>query len=350
MSIPFIDLRAQYLELKNDIQNRIHSVLEHGQFIMGPEVKESEALLSEYVGCKHTINVSSGTDAAVIAMMAKCIGPGDEVITTAFSFIATAETIRLVGAIPKMVDIDPKTYNINVDLIEKAITPKTRAIMPVSLYGQPANMDEINQLAEKHGLFVIEDAAQSFGGTYKGKKSGNLSHCGVTSFFPAKPLGVYGDGGAIFTNDDALAESCRQILFHGQTARYYHEKVGVNGRMDTLQCAILIPKLEKFPWELEQRQKLANAYSEAFSALEKVGIMTPFIDSNRTSAWAQYTLRVPNRDPFQKKLQELGVPTAIHYPRTMADQPAYSNPEYVIGNIAESRKAAQEVISLPMHP
>jgi UDP-2-acetamido-2-deoxy-ribo-hexuluronate aminotransferase len=350
MSVPFIDLKSQYAALKSQIQERINTVLEHGQYIMGPEVKESEDLLAKYVGTKHAITVASGTDAAMIAMMAKCIGPGDEVITTAFSFIATAETICLVGATPKMVDIDPKTYNIDIEQIKRAITPKTRAIMPVSLYGQPANMDAINAIAKEHNLFVIEDAAQSFGGSYKGKRSCNLSDCGVTSFFPAKPLGVYGDGGAIFTNDDELAKSCRQILFHGQTTRYYHEKIGVNGRMDTLQCAILIPKLEKFPWEMEQRQKLADRYNKAFQPLTDKGVALPYIDRDCTSAWAQYTLRVPNRDAFQKGLNDLGIPTSVHYPRTMPDQPAYTNPKWVVGDIPHSRLAAQQVVSLPMHP
>lgn len=350
MSVPFIDLKAQYNLLREDINSSIQKVLDHGQFIMGPEVAESEAALSEYVGCKHTITVSSGTDAAIIAMMAWGIEPGDEIITTGFSFIATAETICLVGAKPIMIDIDPKTFNIDVAQIEKAITPKTKAIVPVSLYGQPANMDEINAIAAKHGLNVIEDGAQSFGADYKGKKSCNLSDCGATSFFPAKPLGVYGDGGAIFTNDDEKAEACRQIRFHGQTARYYHEKIGVNGRMDTLQCAILIEKLKAFPKELEARQALADQYTEAFAPLTDKGVTLPFVEEDRTTAWAQYTLRVPNREKVQESLKEKGIPTAVHYPRTMAAQPAYGNPEFVPFGIPESEKASQEVMSLPMHP
>lgn len=350
MSIPFIDLKTQYQALKTQIDQNIQTVLDHGQFIMGPEVKKSEQALSDYVGCKHTINVSSGTDAAIVAMMAKNIGPGDEVIIPAFSFIATAETVCLVGATPKMVDIDPKTFNIDIEAIKEALSPQTKAIVPVSLFGQPADMHAINTLAAENNLLVIEDGAQSFGGTYKGKKSGNLSHCGLTSFFPAKPLGVYGDGGAIFTNDDEWAESCRQVLFHGQTGRYFHEKIGVNGRMDTLQCAILIPKLEKFPWELKQRQILADTYNQGLAPLTDKGITLPFVHSNCTSAWAQYTLRVPNRNKLQQQLKEKGVPTAVHYPRTMADQPAYSNPNFLGGPIPESQKATEEVMSLPMHP
>lgn len=350
MSLQFTDLKAQYNFLKEDINAAIQKVLDHGQFIMGPEVEESEELLAKYTGSKHAITVSSGTDAAVIAMMAWGIKPGDEVIMPGFSFIATAETVCLLGANPVMVDVDPKTLNIDVNLIEKAITPKTKAIQPVSLYGQPANMDEINAIAKKHNLFVIEDAAQSFGAEYKGKKSCNLSDCGVTSFFPAKPLGVYGDGGAIFTNNSDMAEACKQIRFHGQTQRYYHEKIGMNGRMDTIQCAILIEKLKAFPKEMEARQKLATQYSEAFMPLTDKGVSLPYMESDRTSAWAQYTLRVPNRETLQQNLKDKGIPTSVHYPRTMANQPAYNNPAFNPFGIPESEKASMEVVSLPMHP
>ena len=350
MMVPFIDLKAQYSKLKPQIDERIQNVLNHAQFIMGPEVEESEKALAEYVGCKHVITAGSGTDAAIVAMMAWGIGCEDEVITTGFSFIATVETICLVGAKPIMVDIDPKTYNIDINQIEKAITNKTKAIVPVSLYGQPANMDEINAIAKKHNLKVIEDAAQSFGANYKDKKSGNLSDCGVTSFFPAKPLGCYGDGGAIFTNNDDKAEACRQVRFHGQTGRYYHEKIGVNGRMDTLQCAIIIEKLKAFPEELAERQKLASHYSEVLAPLTDKGVTLPHVESDRTSAWAQYTLRVPNREQVQASLKDKGIPTAVHYPRTMAAQPAYSNKDFVPFGLPESEKASQVVLSLPMHP
>ena len=234
MSLPFIDLKSQYLELKGEIQTRINRVLDHGQYIMGPEVAESEALLAKYTGAKHAITCSSGTDAAVIAMMAMGIGPGDEVITSAFSFFASAESVVLVGAKPVLIDIDPVTYNIDTKLIEAAITPKTKAIQPVSLYGQPADMNEINAIAKKHNLFVIEDAAQSFGAELNGKKSCHLSDVGVTSFFPAKPLGVYGDGGAIFTDDDKLATAMKEIRVHGQIERYLYLCIGVNGCMDTI--------------------------------------------------------------------------------------------------------------------
>jgi UDP-2-acetamido-2-deoxy-ribo-hexuluronate aminotransferase len=346
-TIPFIDLKAQYQALKDPIQNRIQKVLDHGQFIMGPEMEELERALCKFAGTKHALAVASGTDAAVIAMMAMGIGPGDEVICPAFSFIATAESVVLVGASPVYVDVDPVTFNLDPKALKAALSPKTKAIQPVSLYGQCADMDTINAFAKEHGLAVIEDAAQSFGATYKGKRSCNLSTVGVTSFFPAKPLGCYGDGGAIFTNDDALAEAMREVRVHGQKSRYYHTRIGVNGRLDTMQCAILIPKLERFPWELEQRTKWALRYNKAFKELKQVTI--PTLAPDCTSSWAQYTLQVSNRDAFQKKLQENGVPTAVHYPRTMPDQPAYTELGRTL-NIAVSRKLAETVVSLPLYP
>lgn len=348
-TIPFIDLKAQYQALKTPIQKRIDTVLEHGQFIMGPEVEELEDKLNEFTGTKHALACSSGTDAAVIAMMALGIGPDDEVIMPAFSFIATAETVVLCGATPVYVDIDPKTYNLDTKQLGKALTPKTKAIQPVSLYGQTADMDSINEFARANKLAVIEDAAQSFGATYKGKRSCNLSTVGVTSFFPAKPLGCYGDGGAIFTNDDQLAEAMREIRVHGQKQRYFHTRIGVNGRLDTLQCAILIPKLERFPWELEQRSRIANRYNEAFQELEQVGMVLPRLAPECTSAWAQYTLQVPRRAEFQKALQDKGVPTSVHYPRTMPDQPAYEGIGRTL-DIKISRQMADAVVSLPLYP
>ncbi len=348
-NIPFIDLKAQYQALRDPIQNRIQKVLDHGQFIMGPEVEELEKKLAEFTGCKHAIAVSSGTDAAVLALMAWGVGPGDEVIVPAFSFIATAEVVLLVGATPVYVDIDPLTYNLDVKALEKAVTKKTKVIQPVGLYGQPPEMDEINAFAKKHNIHVLEDAAQSFGAIYKGKRSCNLSEVGATSFFPAKPLGCYGDGGAVFTNDDAVGEAMKEIRVHGQKSRYYHTRIGINGRLDTLQCAILIPKLERFPWELEQRTARALRYNRAFKELESKGIVIPQLAANRTSAWAQYTLQVPKREEFQKKLQEKGVPTAVHYPRTMADQPAYTKNGRIL-DISVSRKMADCVVSLPLYP
>ncbi|MFZ4404601.1 MAG: DegT/DnrJ/EryC1/StrS family aminotransferase [Pseudobdellovibrionaceae bacterium] len=350
--MPFIDLKTQYQALKNSIDERIHKVLDHGAYINGPEIVELEQKLAKHTGSRFALTCASGTDALVMPMMALNIGPGDEVITTAFSFIATAETIILAGATPIYVDIDPVTFNIDDKKIEAAITKKTKAIVPVSLYGQIANMDEINAIAKKHNLHVIEDAAQSYGASYKGKKSSHLSIAGGTSFFPAKPLGCYGDGGAIFTDDENLFKIMKEIREHGSETRYYHTRLGINGRLDTIQCAILLSKLERYDWEVEQRQKIADRYSQAFAAVKTEGFSYPKVASDRRSVWAQYTLRVKNRDAFQKELQAAGVPTSIHYPRIMPDQPWYK--EHAAGNpqidLSIARQTALEVISIPMYP
>ena len=343
----FIDLKSQYQQLKSVIDARIQSVLDHGQYIMGPEVVELEARLSSYTGARHCVTVSSGTEALLISLMAIGIKPGDEVITTPFTFVATAEVIALLNAVPVFVDIDPITCNINPELIEAAITPKTRAIMPVSLYGQPADMDEINALAHKHGICVIEDAAQSFGASYKGKKSCNLSAIGCTSFFPSKPLGCYGDGGAIFTHDDAIAASCREIRVHGQKKRYQHELVGVGGRMDTIQCAVVLAKLDTFDAELKARAENAERYNFLFRDASSVQPVT--IKNDRESVYAQYTIRVKNREQLQLKLTEQGIPTAVHYPLPLHMQGAYKA-LCKHQELLNSEKAALEVMSLPMHP
>lgn len=350
-SIPFIDLKTQYLALKENIDSRIMKVLESGAYISGPEVAELEQKLAQHTGVKHVLACASGTDALLIPMMALGIGPGDEVITTGFSFIATAETIVLAGAKPIYVDIDSRTYNIDPAAIEKAITPKTKAIVPVSLYGQVVEMDEILAIAKKHNLYVLEDCAQSYGATYKNKKSGSFGIASGTSFYPAKPLGCYGDGGAIFTDDSKLAVAMKEIREHGSEKRYFHTRLGVNGRLDTIQCAILLAKLERYDWEMEQRQRVANRYDQAFSEIKAPHFTTPLIKSDRNCAWAQYTLTVDNRAEFQKKLQEKGVPTSVHYPMTMADQPWYK--EHTAGasaHIPNARWAADHVVSLPMFP
>lgn len=344
--IPFIDLKSQYRALEQDIKARIDTVLEHGQYIMGPEVRELEEKLEAYTGAKHCITVSSGTEALLISLMALGIEPGDEIITTPFTFVATAEVIVLLGAKPVFVDIEPDTCNIDASKIGPAVTSKTKAIMPVSLYGQPADMDEINAIAETHGLVVIEDAAQSFGAEYKGKKSCNLSTIGCTSFFPSKPLGCYGDGGAIFTSDDAIAQACREIRVHGQSKRYVHTRIGVGGRMDTLQCAIVLAKLKRFDWEVEQRLKIGARYNEL---LDQAGQPRIQQRSDRTSVFAQYTVRVKDREGVQQRLKDAGIPTAVHYPVSLNEQPAYRHlccPD----STPISQAAAAEVMSLPMSP
>ncbi|MBI6898035.1 DegT/DnrJ/EryC1/StrS family aminotransferase [Pseudomonas putida] len=342
--IEFIDLKTQQSLLREKIDAGISRVLAHGQYILGPEVAELEDKLAAFVGAKHCISVANGTDALQIAQMALGIGPGDEVITPGFTYIATAETVALLGAKPVYVDVDPRTYNLDPQLLEAAITPRTKAIIPVSLYGQCADFDAINAIAARHGIPVIEDAAQSFGATYKGKRSCNLTTISCTSFFPSKPLGCYGDGGAIFTNDDELAVVLRQIARHGQDRRYHHIRVGVNSRLDTLQAAILLPKLEIFEGELKQRQQVAQNYARL---LEGAGIAAPYVEQHNVSAWAQYTVQVESRDSVQQVLKAGGVPTAVHYPIPLNKQPAVADAG---AQVPVGDAVAQRVMSLPMHP
>lgn len=343
--IEFIDLKTQQARIKDKIDAGIQRVLAHGQYILGPEVTELEEKLAAFVGAKYCITCANGTDALQIAQMALGIGPGDEVITPGFTYIATAETVALLGAKPVYVDIDPRTYNLDPQLLEAAITPRTKAIIPVSLYGQCADFDAINAIAAKHGIPVIEDAAQSFGATYKGKRSCNLTTIACTSFFPSKPLGCYGDGGAIFTNDDELAKILRQIARHGQDRRYHHIRVGVNSRLDTLQAAILLPKLEIFEEEVGLRQQVANIYN---SLLNEAGIDTiPYIEPYSTSVYAQYTIHARDRASVQAKLKEDGIPTAVHYPIPLNKQPAVAD---IATLLPVGDEVAELVISLPMHP
>jgi UDP-2-acetamido-2-deoxy-ribo-hexuluronate aminotransferase len=347
----FIDLKSQYQRLKTEIDAGIQRVLDHGQYILGPEVAELEERLAHYTGSKHCITVANGTDALQIAQMALGIGPGDEVITPGFTYIATAETVALLGAKPVYVDIDPKTYNLNPALLEAAITSKTKAIIPVSLYGQCADFDAINAIAVKYGIPVIEDAAQSFGATYKGRKSCNLSTIACTSFFPTKPLGCYGDGGAIFTNDDELAKVMRQIARHGQDRRYHHIRVGVNSRLDTIQAAVLLSKLAVLDDEISARQVVAKKYSELLSAvMDDKGqtlIKAPHIASHNVSAWAQYTIEVSKRESLQEKLKQSYIPTVVHYPIPLNKQPAVADEEV---HLPVGNGVAQHVMSLPMYP
>lgn len=342
----FIDLTIQQDRIRDSLKARIDAVLTHGKYIMGPEVAELEEKLADYVGVKHCIGVSNGTDALLMAMMALGIGSGDEVITTPFTFIATGEMIAMLGAEPVFVDIDPLTYNIDPAKIEAAITSRTRAVMPVSLYGQCADFDAINAIAEKHGLPVIEDAAQSFGATYKGRRSCGLSTIGSTSFFPSKPLGCYGDGGALFTNDDELAATIRQIRVHGQDRRYHHPIIGMNGRLDTLQAAILLAKLEVFSEEVVMREKVASRYNELLKAV----VRTPMIMRGNGSVYAQYTIEVADRDNVVRELAARDVPTAVHYPITLNLQPAFGYLNLPQGSFEVAEKAATRVVSLPMHP
>lgn len=343
--IEFIDLKTQQARIKDKIDAGIQRVLAHGQYILGPEVTELEEKLAAFVGAKYCITCANGTDALQIAQMALGIGPGDEVITPGFTYIATAETVALLGARPVYVDIDPRTYNLDPQLLEAAITPRTKAIIPVSLYGQCADFDAINAVAAKHGIPVIEDAAQSFGATYKGKRSCNLSTIACTSFFPSKPLGCYGDGGAIFTNDAELAKVLRQIARHGQDRRYHHIRVGVNSRLDTLQAAILLPKLEIFEEEIQLRQQVAQIYDRLLS---KAGITSiPYNEAHNTSVYAQYTIRVNDRASAQTQCKEAGIPIAVHYPIPLNLQPAVAD---AAASLPVGDAVAEQVISLPMHP
>ncbi len=341
----FIDLKSQYQRLKAEIDAGIQRVLDHGQYILGPEVAELEDKLRAYTGAAHCITVANGTDALQIAQMALGIGPGDEVITPGFTYIATAETVALLGARPVYVDVDARTCNLDPALLEAAITPRTKAIIPVSLYGQCADYDAINAIAERHGIAVIEDAAQSFGATYKGRKSCNLTTIACASFFPSKPLGCYGDGGAIFTNDDELARVVRQIARHGQERRYHHVRVGVNSRLDTIQAAVLLPKLAVLDEELQQREVVAGRYTRLFN---EAGLhTTPHVEAHNRSAWAQYTLQVNDRARVQQALKEAGIPTAVHYPVPLNRQPAVADDAAVL---PVGDAMARRVLSLPMHP
>ena len=342
----FIDLDRQYRLYKKEIDAAILHVLDKGQYIMGEEVFELERQLAKFTVVKHCIGASSGTDTLQIALMALGIGPGDEVITVSFSWISSVEVIALVGATPVFVDIDPLTYNLNIKDLESKITSKTKAIMPVSLYGQMPDYDQINAIAKKHGLPVIEDGAQSFGATQKGRQSCSVTTIGSTSFYPAKPLGCYGDGGALFTNDDELAAKMRAIRTHGGEVRHHHPYVGLNGRLDTIQAAVLLKKLPHFPGELQARQRLRTRYNQ----LLKDVCITPVIQEGNTHSWAQYTIRVPHRDEVVKSLNEKGIPTAIHYPKCIHEQPAFSYLGYKWGSLPETEKASREVLSLPMHP
>ena len=341
----FVDLQAQRRRISDELDAAITRVLDHGRFVSGPEVGELEKRLAEFVGVRHCISCANGTDALQIAQMALGIGAGDEVITPGFSYIATAETTALLGAKPVYVDIDPRTFNMDPSALEAAITRKTKAIIPVSLFGQCADFDAINSIAEAHGIPVIEDAAQSFGATYKKRRSCNLSDIACTSFFPSKPLGCYGDGGAVFTNDDELAKAIRQIARHGQERRYYHVRVGLNSRLDTIQAAVLLVKLQIFENEIAMRNEVAARYDRLFDAVD--GLSGQYIEPGNVSAFAQYTVMVANRDAIQERLKAAGIPTAVHYPVPLNRQPAVAD---AAANLPVGDQVADRVLSLPMHP
>lgn len=340
--LPFADLQAQYRALKTRIDARIQRVLDHGQYIMGPEVKELEAALAAFTGARHCITVASGTEALLIALMALDLRPGDEIITTPFTFAATVEMIVLAGCKPVFVDVEPDTCNLDARLIEARITSRTKAIMPVSLYGQVADMAEFDAIAARHRLAVIEDGAQSFGAVYRGRRSCALSTFGATSFFPSKPLACYGDGGALFTDDDHLAQAAREIRVHGQSGRYRHTRVGVGGRLDTIQAAVLLAKLERFEWELERRAAIGARYQRLLGAIERVAVRP-----DRNSVWAQFTVMVDQRERVRASLDAVGIPTAVHYPVPLHRQPAYAGCDPA-ASLPVSERLAQRVLSLPM--
>ena len=347
MKINFIDLKAQYLEYQQEINEEVLEVFSSAMFIGGEKLNKLENDLAGYTGAKHAIGCSSGTDALLLSLMALDIGRGDEVITTPFTFIATAEVISFLGAKPVFVDIDADTYNIDANKIEEAITQRTKAIMPVSLYGQCADMEAINDIASKHNLPVIEDACQSFGATYNGKKSCNLSTIGCTSFFPSKPLGAYGDGGAVFTNDEELAKKIRMLLNHGQDQRYKHKYIGINGRLDAVQAAVLNVKLKYFNKEVKLRDEIGSRYSDL---LEDANVVTPKILDGNTSVYAQYTIQAENREAMVAKLNEKEIPTAVHYPLPLHLQEAFAYLNHKKGDFPVCENISEKVMSLPMSP
>lgn len=352
--IPFVDLHAQQSRIRESVEERINKVLDHGKYIMGPEVKELEQRLAEFVGVKHCVTCASGTDALLMPLMAYGIGPGDAVFTTPFTFISTAEVVTLLGATPVFVDIDPQTYNIDPDKLHRTIKTvvaegklKPEGIIPVDLFGQPADYEEIERIAAEFGLWVIEDAAQSFGATYKNKPAGSFGDVASTSFFPAKPFGCYGDGGAVFCNDDEMAVKLRSIRVHGQGSNKYDNiRIGINGRFDTMQAAVLLAKLEIFEEEIQLRDRVARRYSEKLADV----VTTPVVKADRTSVWAQYSLLTENRDELLAALKANGIPTAVYYPKPLHLQDAYQSLGYHAGDFPVSEKIADQIFSIPMHP
>lgn len=346
MNIDFANLHLAYQDHKEEIDSAMAEVVTKANYIMGQPVIEFEKNLERFTGAKHAISCSSGTDALLLALMAIDIQPGDEVITTPFTFIATAETIAFLKAVPVFVDIEEGTYNIDVTKVEEKITSKTKAIIPVSIFGQTPDMDALNEIAERKNLYVIEDSAQSFGASYKGKRSCNLSTFACTSFFPAKPLGCFGDGGAIFTNDDAFSEKVKSLRLHGQIERYYHKYIGMGGRLDTLQAAILDVKLKHYEKDITNRNRVANLYLKNLSG----PVLTPVVKEENTSVWAQFSVRVKNREAVVGELKKVGIPTAIHYPRPLHLQECFEYLNYKEGDFPVAEIVSNEIMSLPMNP
>jgi UDP-2-acetamido-2-deoxy-ribo-hexuluronate aminotransferase len=353
--IEFIDLKTQQKKIRENVKRRIEKVLDHGGYILGPEVKELEELLARYVGMRHCVSCGNGTDALLMALMAYDVKPGDAIFTPPFTFVATAEVVALAGATPIFVDIDERTYNIDPVSLEKAIESFTkkktglrvRGVIPVDLFGQPADYDAITMIARRYGLFVLEDAAQGFGAEYKRKKTCSFGDISATSFFPAKPLGCYGDGGAIFTNDTAMDEKLRSIRVHGQGIdKYDNVRIGINGRLDTMQAAVLLAKMEIFDEELRSRERIARRYSE----LLKGSVVTPYVRPDCTSCWAQYSILAKNRESMLAKLKAKNVPTAIYYPKPLHLQDAFKALGYRTGDFPVSERIAAQVFSIPMHP
>ncbi len=354
MTIPFIDLQTQYKKHQAEIQASINAVLEHGRYIMGPEIARLESELQIFTGVEHAIACGSGTDALLLALMSAGVGKGDAIYTTPYTFFATAEVISLVGATPVFVDVDPTTYNIDPIALVKSITQTTdtgklkpKGIIPVDLFGQPADYDSINTLAAEHDLFVIQDAAQSFGATYKGDRTCSNTPLAATSFFPAKPLGCYGDGGAVFTNDADVARTLKSIRVHGEGQdKYDNIRLGLNARMDSIQAAVLIEKMKFYETEIELRQRVANRYSE----LLKNHVNTPVIANDCTSVWAQYSITSENREALRIALSDEQIPTAMYYPTPIHLSTAYAHLNHKIGDFPISEKLSQTMFSLPMHP
>jgi UDP-2-acetamido-2-deoxy-ribo-hexuluronate aminotransferase len=353
--IDFVDLKTQQKKIRENVQQRIEKVLDHGSYILGPEVKELEESLSRYVGMRHCVSCGNGTDALLMALMAYDVKPGDAIFTPPFTFVATAEVVALAGATPVFVDIDERTYNIDPGSLEKSIESFTkkkkglraRGVIPVDLFGQPADYDAITMIARRYGLFVLEDAAQGFGAEYKRKKTCSFGDISATSFFPAKPLGCYGDGGAIFTNDTAMDEKLRSIRVHGQGVdKYDNIRIGINGRLDTMQAAVLLAKMEIFDEELRSRERIARRYSE----LLKGSVVTPYVRPDCTSCWAQYSILTKNRESMLAKLKAKNVPTAIYYPKPLHLQDAFKDLGYRMGDYPVSERIAAQVFSIPMHP